>query len=206
MIFDRIIEDVLGFIRRLLWWRSGKDTSIKKPFASMRTIDGVTGVIMLVEGRDTPRAIRSWIYSPKRINLNSTKMVAGQALQDLHIHLDFLGPIAQRKAATLLESPAPQRKPGARQDTHRLQILKASHFLNQEGFYDYELVFWQDCDFYLPIQMTPDRLAQIAVDKLAYACLNVANPLELTQENWEAMVQEIWQATRKSYFPEYTTG
>ncbi|PSN11075.1 hypothetical protein C7293_25660 [filamentous cyanobacterium CCT1] len=55
MIFDRILEDVLGFIRRLLWWREHETESVNKPFQSMRLIPGEFGVISTGGGTRYPQ-------------------------------------------------------------------------------------------------------------------------------------------------------
>ncbi|HIK43473.1 MAG TPA: hypothetical protein IGR64_01155 [Leptolyngbyaceae cyanobacterium M65_K2018_010] len=202
MIFDRILEDILGFIRRLLWWQADPQADQYKPFQSMQKIEGDYGVIALVEGRDTPRAVRSWIYGQKRLDLNSTRMVAKAPLQDIHIYLDFLGPLPGSdgpRARAEVSERQKLRKQGRSIKTHRLQVLKASHFLNPNGFYDYELVFWADYDFYLPNGLEPDKLARILTDKLAYQCLTVLSPLDLESHQWEAMIEEIWKQLRGPY-------
>lgn len=196
MIFDRILEDALGFIRRFLWWRSDDTQAIRKPFQSMRTIHGEYGLISLVDGRDTPRAVRSWIYSPKRWDLNSGSLLVREALNDLHIYLDFLGPLPgadSPKAHQERQERQLKRHSGAKLPTHRLQILQASHFLNENGFYNYEFIYWEDVDFYCPSHPPPEQLARSAVDKLAHDCLNQIDPFEWSDEDWAAALQAIWQ-------------
>jgi hypothetical protein len=84
--------------------------------------------------------------------------------------------------------------------THRLQILKASHFLNANGFYDYELVYWNDYDFYMPMNLSPEQVARILVDKLAHQCLQIPNPMEIEAADWESKIQGIWQEIRGRQF------
>ncbi|PSN18208.1 hypothetical protein C7271_13735 [filamentous cyanobacterium CCP5] len=196
MLFDRILEDALGFIRRLLWWRSQtSESSAPKPFQSMRAINGEYGVIALVTGRDTPRAVRTWIYSPKRLDLNSTKALVREPADDLHIYLDFLGPlpgVETPKAQQERKDRQQKRRLGEKIHTHRLQILKASHFLNENGFYDYQLIFWEDFDFFWPISQGPDHLARITLDRLAYWCLNHVDPIDLSADDWAAALRSVW--------------
>lgn len=199
MIFDRILEDVLGFIRRLLWWRANETEAAQKPFTSMKIIQGEFGIISLVEGRDTPRAVRSWIYSPKRCDLNATMPVVRKPSDDLHIYLDFLGPLPNSdtpKAKQERQERQRQRRSGEKTFTHRVQVLKASHFLNEHGFYNYELVYWEDFDFYWPGSQSPEFLARLAVDKLAYHCLNQADAFEILPEAWSALLQSTWKKIR----------
>lgn len=195
MIFDRIIEDALGFIRRFLWWRKDNETdSDRQPFQSMRTHTGDWGIISLVIGRDTPRAVRTWLYSPKRWGSSKTPQMVGSAPQDLHFYLDFLGPLphVQTHAAVQeRQAIAQKRKRGGVILTHRLQIFKASHFLNPDGFYDCELVYWSDCDFYLPSMVDPKRGAMLVLDKLVISCLKMTDPLSLSSEDWEKQLNKI---------------
>jgi hypothetical protein len=199
MIFDRILEDALGFIRRFLWWRSNQAESIKKPFTSMQVVHGEFGIISLVEGRDTPRAVRSWIFAPKRGHLNATMPVARRTSDDLHIYLDFLGPLPNSdspRAKEEREERQLSRRSGDKMFTHRVQVLRASHFLNEHGFYDYDLIYWEDFDFYWPGGQSPELLARLAVDKLAYHCLNEASALDIAPEDWSALLQSIWKKIR----------
>jgi hypothetical protein len=199
MLIDRILEDALGFIRRLLWWRSGTAKSIHKPFRSMQVIDGEFGLISLVIGRDTPRAVRSWIYSPKRCDLNSTNPVVRKPCDDLHIYLDFLGPLAstdpQKLHAERRDCQCTQKQ-GNRAPTHRVQVLRASHFLNEQGFYSYDLIYWVDFDFYWPTTMRPDTLARITIDRLAYRCLKQTDVFELSDDDWAMLLQQTWREVR----------
>lgn len=204
MRLEHLLKDILNFINRLLKWRQNPQEEKKKPFQSMRTVEGDYGVITLMEGRDTPRAVRSWIYSPKRVDLNSTRMVAKLPVyDDLHIHLDFLGPlpgVSTPKSQEEMLARQTQRKLGQQVNTHRLLILKASHFLNEKGLYDYELVFWSDYDFYMPMHLNPDQIARMLIDKLAYHCLQIIAPLRLEAADWDALVHDLWQEIRGRQF------
>jgi hypothetical protein len=204
MRFDLLLQDILGFIGRLLQWRADPQNDKPKPFQSMRTLESDYGVISLVEGRDTPRAVRSWIYSSKKINLNSIRMVVKTSSHDdLHIYLDFLGPlpgVSTPKSEKEIQARQDSRRAGLPVKTHRLQILKTSHFLNENGVYNYELVFWHDYDFYMPINLSPEQIARMLVDKLAHSCLNTIEPIALESSDWEAKIHELWQEIRGRQF------
>ena len=122
---------------------------------------------------------------------------------DLHIYLDFLGPlpgVSTPKTQKEIKARQESRRAGLSVKTHRLQILKASHFLNADGFYDYELIYWADYDFYLPINLNPDQVARMLIDKLAHHCLQMTNPMDLESPEWEAKIHELWQEIRGRQF------
>jgi len=196
MLFDRVLEDSLGFIRRMLWSKKG-DNSTTKPFQPTQSIPGEFGIIHLLDGRDTPRAVRTWMYSPKRV-LNSAQMVASSVPMDLHIYVDFLGPLETNttpSAKQEREAIAKQRQQGLSVPSHRLHLLKASHFLNKDGFYNYDIAFWQDVDLYPPnsglSQKVLNKAAILFTDALAFKCLEIASPLKYKPEDWEPVVEEI---------------
>ncbi|MEM6521447.1 MAG: hypothetical protein AAF892_02125 [Cyanobacteria bacterium P01_D01_bin.71] len=206
MLFDRILEDSLGFIRRKLWSDKAHSESIKKTFQPTQTISGEFGVIHLLEGRDTPRAVRTWMYTPKRQKLNAAQMVATSTPMDLHIYIDFLGPLPHNTTPSAMDEralQASQRQRGVSVPTHRLQILRASHFLNAEGFYSLELVHWQDVDCFPPVHSqladkAADKIALLVADKLAFKSLEVAQPLKLSSETWSQIVDKaLAEATAK---------
>ncbi|MEM9003579.1 MAG: hypothetical protein AAGE59_08645 [Cyanobacteria bacterium P01_F01_bin.86] len=199
MLFDRIIEDSLGFIRRMLWSRVD-NTIAKKPFQPTYTKTGESGFIYLLEGRDTPRAVRAWMYSPKRQYFNSAKMPGTSTRMDLHIYMDSLGPLPQVNTARAMaerERLREKRQQGISVNTHRLQILKASHFLNTDGLYDCELVYWKEFDSNLPQNglpsdaMSDQKMAIQLADAVALKCLDITNPLQLEIEDWEKVIHEV---------------
>lgn len=199
MIFDRIIEDSLGFIRRTLWSQAVEHDACQSPFKSMHTFEGDHGVISLLEGRDTPRAVRTWMYSPKHRELNSARMVANARSMDLHIYCDFLGPlpnVTTPRAQEERDAIAAKRQRNETVPSHRVQIFKASHFLNTDGFYDYDLVFWQDRSFYIEGVSNINKIAQSMMDKLARRCLTLGKPLQFKAEDWEETLDKIWNEAK----------
>lgn len=204
MLFDRILEDSLSFVRRKLWSDSAHDDAAKKPFQPTESIDGEFGIIHLLEGRDTPRAVRTWMYTPRRQQLNAAQMVATSIPMDLHIYVDFLGPLPHNTTPSAMEErelQASQRQRGRSVPTHRLQILKASHFLNAEGFYSLELVHWQDIDCYPPsgsklAAKAADKIAILFADALAFKSLNMVQLLRTPSEVWAQTTDETLSEVR----------
>jgi len=203
MIIDRIIEDALNFIRRFLWWQNGKKQDVRKPFQNIRSHTGDWGLISLVTGRDTPRSVRTWVYSPKRQSHKEAQSAITSAPQDLHFYLDFLGPLPHAKTSGAERERAKiqsERRRGALVPTHRLSILKASHFLNNKGFYDCEVVFWGDYDFYKPgINMDPERIASMVLDKAVFACLKMVAPLEMEPDAWKEHIEKTLYEVKNGY-------
>lgn len=199
MMFDRILEDSLGYIRRMLWSKE-EDKPTKQAFRPTRTVEGEFGFVHLLEGRDTPRAVRTWMFTPKRQNLNSAQMVATSTPMDLHLYVDFLEPLPEStspKAKQEKTNRQAQRLRGEDVKTHRIQVLKASHFLNKSGFYDYELIFWKDYDFWVSNRLDANKVAARLLDRLAERCLKIATPLKLKSEAWEEVVDALWNEMKE---------
>jgi hypothetical protein len=203
MLFDRIIEDSLGFIRRKLWAET-TDTATKKPFQSTKAITGEFGIIHLLEGRDTPRAVRTWMLTPKRQKMNSAHMVATSTPMDLHIYTDFLGPLPNNTTPSAMEERGKaesQRKRGQSVPTHRVQLLQASHFLNSDGFYSTHGLHWKDVDCYPPegSNLPPkvaNKIAMRFTDALAFKCLEIAKPLKMPANEWTLIIDQVLAETK----------
>ncbi|MEM9449640.1 MAG: hypothetical protein AAGA75_14025 [Cyanobacteria bacterium P01_E01_bin.6] len=160
MFIDQLIKDAFSFIKRIVAWNSNQEEAQKKPFTSMRAHTSEWGVISLVIGRDTPRALRTWIYSQKRWNHSETNKKVQDIPKDLHFYLDFLGPLPNVNTVRATEERLELKnklRSGQTVFTHRIQILNASHFLNQDGVYDCELIFWSDFDFHRAGSFDPNR-------------------------------------------------
>jgi len=84
------------------------------------------------------------------------------------------------------------RQQGQRMMTHRIQILKASHFLNDDGVYDCDLVFWEDFDFQRAGSLDSKKDAVMVLDKLMSTCLRMTDPFALEEEDWKHKVEQMW--------------
>lgn len=199
-MFDQLIKDALNFIKRLLTWRSRNSRqSERKPFTAMRSHSGEWGVISLVIGRDTPRSVRTWIYSPKRWEHSETKKKVKETPQDLHFYLDFLGPMPKAQTSLAKEEKLARqekRRRGQSVPTHRIQVLKASHFLNDEGVYDCELIFWGDFDFQMVGSFDPKKEAIMVTDKVVSMCLRMTDPFKLSKDDWQMLIIQMWNHVR----------
>lgn len=208
------ITSTTGLVKQLLNPRSQKEEIRKDQFVRKhRPIEGVSGVIALAERAMSPNAVRTWVYSPKRYDLNATRSVTTKAQRDIHIYLDLLG--SDRIESDRTESDrsdnagdtgqrheiaAAPDESGPSSETHRLLILNASHFPRPGGLYDYRTVFSKDYDFSLRSTMKASKVANIIIDQLAKDCLTLSYPLALSAGQWDQQVdsilrdlEEFWQ-------------
>lgn len=122
MNFDQIFLDILDWVRRLLWSRNRRSPN---PYKRLKSWSAQTGYVHLIE-RDTPRAIATFLYCPKRFN-NAQK----REPKDVHLHLDSL-------------ALSGRHRHGGHQLTHRITVLEASHWLKSNGSYDAIPVYAQE--------------------------------------------------------------
>ncbi|MEO1208855.1 MAG: hypothetical protein AAFX78_04855 [Cyanobacteria bacterium J06638_20] len=140
MRFDRVLVDILEFIRRWLYWQDAKVTA--KPFESIRDFPiSHRGVLQHIKGRDTERSIDTWRWCPKT---NTSEYIPlAQRDQDIHIYLDYHPMLPEfRKPSGNITAVRYQRD----RPTHQILMLKAGHHLNPKtGEYDVE--YLSDCSF-----------------------------------------------------------
>lgn len=153
MIFNRVINDIVDWIRRLLYWKSKQIK--QKPYAVIEMYTCSDGILKLVD-RDTARAVLTYIYTPKPKN---TTNVVGH-LYDYHICLDHLWKISEDEEPSAqsfkLTNKVPSFKPVTSKlqkniklgdYTHVLTILKSSRTLDVNGDYVTEVIFYKQFDF-----------------------------------------------------------
>jgi hypothetical protein len=149
--FDRLFLDLFDWIRRSLYWRSNRAT--QKPYEILRVDRGKLGILKLVQ-RDTPRATRTWIFTPyPKFEEGSFK--ARQHLKNYHICLDHLYPLTGQAVRRDIQ-----------RWSHRVSILEASRSLNSDGTYDTNTIFARAYDFTGQGQYR-DRWAISCIDSLA---------------------------------------
>jgi hypothetical protein len=160
MEFDRILVDILDWIRRSLWWRR-RQRRLSKPYEILKSSRGKLGLLKLVE-RDTPRAVRTWVFTPYRTGEPKKDAL----IQDVHLCLDHLYPLDGEKKGGDLDQK--QFKYRGLVLTHKVTFLKASHFLNKDGSYNGSTIFCEGYDFLgsSPHQMR-DRYAVPTLDDIA---------------------------------------
>ena len=152
MKFNLIVNDIIDWIRRILWYKENKVK--KKPYEILEVVDGAHGFIKKVD-RDTPRAVLTYIYTPYPIfkeNMNKTV----QPVYDYHICLDHLWALDNpelHNSFRLLDNTQSFKIPKARMlrrmgdATHRISVLQASRYLDKEGNYITKTLFSNDYDF-----------------------------------------------------------
>lgn len=120
MRLDRILLDILDWVRRSLWLK--QQGTVKKPYEVLATQVKNCGRIKLVQ-RDTPRSVRTWIFTPFK---NTDNPIINA--YETHLCCDFLEPLAGEK-----------RRWGSY--SHQISILIASRKLLPDGGYESEELF-----------------------------------------------------------------
>lgn len=170
MQLDRLVLDILDWIRRSLFWRSNRQVK-KQPYIILKMERGWRGMLKQVK-RDTPRAVRTWIFTPyptagpSKPEHNGHAFISRQGMKDYHICLDHLFPIRENAAKSDPGKPPRRGRLKPNSMTHRLTVLEASRYLNQDGSYDSSPIFSQEYNFERGDNY-PDRWAIAVVDELA---------------------------------------
>lgn len=142
MKFDRLVLDLLQFIRRFLWWQDAKET--QQPFESIKDIHiPHRGVLQYIQGRDTPRAVSTWRFCPK--SDTSYYVSLAERPNDTHVYLDhhaMLPEFREKSHDTTIKARYQIGRP-----THTITILRASHHVNELGNFDVEYIAHRDLDF-----------------------------------------------------------
>lgn len=167
MRFDRVVNDIVEWIRRTLWYKNGE---IKvKPFEVIETRRGKDHEIRKVL-RDTPRAIATYIFVPYRYDRPKA------VLRDIHLCCDHLGVLEGDQGAG--------RRHTTRVPTHRVSVFSASHSLQKDGGYDLKELFSADYDFQ-GLSQFRDRQANAIMAKIA----NLCKERYLADINWRFEVE-----------------
>jgi hypothetical protein len=124
---DRILIDIFDWVRRLVFSR--KNRAISKPYERLESWRGSAGVLHKVR-RDTPRAVDTYVFTPLRSG-NSKAATP----KDIHICLDHLDVLPGQRTRT------------RRTYTHRITVLLASHWPQEDGTYDTSLLYSASWDF-----------------------------------------------------------
>lgn len=181
MKLDRLVVDLLDWIRRWLW---AKEARSPQPYKAVRESVYDRGVLKMVTGRDTPRAVYTWIFSPKA--QQSEYLAAQQRPKDFHIYLDWSAKLPEFSDRGTAISRS-LKKP-----THTITILTASHSLLPNGEYDVEYVFSGDYNFAAGATDL-NRAARMAC---FYTAILVAL-YEIREYRWpEEMAQIFYKVTR----------
>lgn len=127
MKIDRILIDIFDWVRRLVFSR--RDRAVSKPYERLESWRGSLGVLHKVR-RDTPRAVDTYIFSPLR-----TGGPKSSPPKDIHICLDHLGALSGQQAQ--------RHQP----HTHRVTVLLASHWPQEDGSYNTSVLYSASWDF-----------------------------------------------------------
>ncbi|MEM9451665.1 MAG: type II secretion system protein [Cyanobacteria bacterium P01_E01_bin.6] len=164
MQFDRIFNDIVDWIRRILW----KQRERQAPYEIYGRKPSPFGTLCLIS-RDTPRACRTWVFMPKRTTTISSKQ------RDIHLCLDTLSPLDKAKAS----AEHVDCSHVVQTLTHKISIFWASHWLHADGSYDIETI-WEGFYDLQGRSEYPDKMAIAVLDNLAALLLHQHH----SQINW----------------------
>jgi hypothetical protein len=158
MRVDQLFLDLLDWIKRVLV--SKQDKAAHKPYEILKQYRGRQGILKLVV-RDTPRAVRTYIFSP----FQETQTNRIQVKKDIHICLDHLWQSAQTRSSQQNSAKA-QKSRSRFANSHRITVFEASRFLNKDGTYDTNQIYSEDLNL-VGKATYRDQLAIPIVDDLA---------------------------------------
>lgn len=154
MLIDRIVIDILDWIKRSLFFRRGQ--KIRQPYEVLEEFKAERGWLKKVQ-RDTPRAVRTWVLVPFPREIEGyTKR---SEIREVHICLDHLFALEGQKAPPRSEWRL----------THRIHVLSASRYLSPDGNFQAETIFVKNYDMLGTYGQTTgrDRTAIAIIDQIA---------------------------------------
>ena len=153
MKLDRIILDFLVWIKEQFW--KAPNGSPVYLYEEIARFDSPRGYLKLVR-RDTPRAIATWVFIPKRnVDLDNLKQQLEHSKlekykYDLYVCCDHLFALENTKSSGKKAQKAnpTQQLPIYKSNikTHKISVLLISHFLGKDGTFQSLEVFSQEYD------------------------------------------------------------
>jgi hypothetical protein len=153
MKLDRIILDFLVWIKEQFW--QAPNGSPVYLYEEVARFDSSRGYLKLVR-RDTPRAIATWVFIPKRnVELDNLKHQLEHSKldkykYDIYIccdHLFAVTGLENPHKKTHKAKPIQQRRTyTSSTKTHKISVLLISHFLGKDGTFQSLEVFSQEYD------------------------------------------------------------
>ncbi|NER80931.1 MAG: hypothetical protein F6K42_15450 [Leptolyngbya sp. SIO1D8] len=172
MRFDRILAGILAYINSLLWWRKAEIPAA--PYTRLQEWRFERrGMLYLIQRSQElcPRDVGTFFFVPFRSGQNQQ--------QDIHLCCDHLEGMA-----------------GVGNSTHRITIMRASHWPGPDGLYDAEELFQADYD--LQGQQTRrDIYVRCILQRVAFQL----EPLNAESIDWG---WEIEQAKKECMGTDYT--
>jgi len=126
MRFGQILLDILAWIKARLYQQK---TSKQNPYEVLTRRRSPYGSLCLVE-RDTPRAIRTFVFMPFRGNGDDPEP------QDVHIYLDTLTALEKAKDA----SQRAKLNHVNGKATHKITVVLADHWVSADGTYNADVL------------------------------------------------------------------
>jgi hypothetical protein len=204
MIVNRIINDILDWLRRVLYFKKTRKNK-KQAYKIIEVYTTNHGILRYVD-RDTPRAVLTYIYTPKP---DTKSLVKAKSVMDYHICLDHLWALDNAEPYKVVvvkgtgNRKLPYRVYNYKADnlyTHSITIVEASRYLDKEGNYKTSVIFYKLYDF---LGKSTTNYRDFFAIPIVKDIINIlkARPLNLIDIVWEIeMSQKKIMGT--SYLPE----
>lgn len=137
---NHILLDILNWIRYSL---QNKPDKKNKPYEILSFSKGSGGLLKNVS-RETPRAVKTFIFTPINKKVEEDGTLTVKQIQDIHLCLDHLGALDTNYAY----DPSIKRSALSKDFSHCITILKASRWLDKNGNYYTAPLFCEYYDFF----------------------------------------------------------
>lgn len=174
MKLDRIVLDFLTWIKEQFW--KAPSRSPVYLYEEIARFDSSRGYLKLVR-RDTPRAVATWVFIPKRntdldnIKHPSQPSQVNEYKHDVYICCDHLFTLPEsvktRKKTPNTSSDQERNGYKKRIQTHKISVLLISHFLNKDNTFESFELFSQEYDLIRQGSRNVHREAMAVVQSVA---------------------------------------
>lgn len=139
MRVNRVLLDILDWVKQLVWWREHKVAV--KPYDIISSERTMFGVLKKVT-RDTPRALSTYIFTPF-----APPRYSKDRHYDYHLCLDHLWSLDTLPQQLPGKTPVDYALRYNRRHTHCVTILRAGRWVNADGSYSSKVLYQGYFDF-----------------------------------------------------------
>lgn len=184
MQVNRVLLDILNWVKQLVWWREHKIAV--QPYEVISRERTLFGILKKVT-RDTPRALSTYIFTPL-----APPRYSKDKHYDYHLCLDHLWSLDSAHKEIAGKLPRDYNLRYNHRHTHCVTILQAGRWVNSSGSYYSKVLYQGYFDFmgsYSPYEQR---------DRWAYAIFaDLARALKLKEISLVDFTHEIETARTK---------